>query len=162
MTGVVAGVGYGSLYWAYYPDKLAFGHKNLVTSGPSRGMMWIQHTMLRPTVMFSIVGLTFAGVESLMEEIRGSHHKEPINAAYAGAAAGVVLGGFMTKRFDYATMTGLGMGMLMGLVELNGSNLICDPQGQAAKKFPVSMHSQFQETADLNELKDKYPAYKSN
>jgi len=112
--------------------------------------------------MFSVVGLTFAGVESLMEELRGSHHKEPINSAYAGAAAGVVLGGFMTKRFDVATMTGLGMGMLMGLVELNGSNLISDPQGQAARKFPVSMHSQFQESTVLNELKDKYPAYKSN
>jgi hypothetical protein len=150
------------MYWSYYPDKFAFGHKNTVTSGPSRGMLWIRHTVIRPTVMFSAVGLTFAGVESLMEEIRGSHHKEPINAAYAGAAAGVVLGGFVTKRFDIATMTGIGMGILMGLVELNGSSLICDPEGQAAKKFPVSLPSQFSETTTLNELKEKYPAFKTN
>jgi len=162
VTGLVAGVGYGTFYWAYYPDKFAFGHKNLVTAGPSRGMLWMQHTMLRPTVMFSVVGLTFAGVESLMEELRGSHHKEPINSAYAGAAAGVVLGGFMTKRFDIATMTGLGMGMLMGLLELNGSSVVCDPKGEAARKFPVSMPAQFQETTTLNDLKEKYPAYKSN
>lgn len=162
MTGVTAGLGYGAMHWAYYPDKLAFSHKNTVTSGPSRGMLWIRHTVLRPTVAFSVVGLTFAGVESFMEEVRGSHHKDPMNAAYAGAAAGLVLGGFMTRRFDIATMTGLGMGMMMGLLELNGSSLVCDPETEAAKKFPVSLPSQFKESPVLSELKDKYPAYKSN
>lgn len=161
-SGVTAGVAYGTLYWAYYPDKFAFGHKNTVVNGPSRGMLWLQHTMLRPAVAFSVVGLTFAGVESFLEEIRGSHQKDPWNAAGAGVAAGIVLGGFVTRRFDVASMTGLGMGLLMGMVEMNGSNLICDPETEAAKKFPVTMPSKFQETSVLSELKEKYPAYKQN
>lgn len=118
--------------------------------------------MLRPIVAFSAVGLTFAGVESLLEEIKGSHHKDPWNATYAGAAAGMVLGGFFTRRFDIASMTALGVGIVMGMVEVNGPNVICDPVTQAAKKFPASFSAKFKETQDLSDLKDKYPAYKNN
>jgi len=118
--------------------------------------------MLRPAVAFSAVGLTFAGVESFLEEIRGSHQKDPWNAAGAGMAAGIVLGGFVTRRFDVASMTGLGMSLLMGMVEMNGSNLICDPETEAAKKFPVTLPAKFEETPVLSDLKEKYPAYKQN
>lgn len=162
MQGTTAGLAYGTMYWAYYPDKMAFAHKKTVLSGPSRGMLWLKHTMLRPAVAFSVVGLTFAGVESFLEEVKGSHHKDPWNAAVAGAAAGVVLGGFMTRRFDIASMTGLGVGLLMGMVEMNGSNLICDPEHEAARKFPITLPAKYQETTVLSELKDKYPAYKQN
>jgi len=113
-------------------------------------------------VAFSTVGLTFAGVESFMEEIKGSHHKDPWNSAVAGAAAGMLMGGFFTRRFDIASMTALGVGMLMGLVELNGSQLLCDTPGQTARKFPSTLSSNFQETEDLAGLKSKYPAYQNN
>eukprot|EP00980_Cylindrotheca_fusiformis_P028022 scaffold22577_cov122-Cylindrotheca_fusiformis.AAC.1 len=162
MQGVGAGVAYGAFNWAYYPDKFAFAHKNTVTSGPSRGSDYLRYTVLRPVVAFSAVGLTFAGVESLLEEVKGSHHKEPWNAALAGAAAGMVMGGFFTRRFDIASMTALGVGMVMGMVEVNGPNVICDPVAQAAKKFPASFSARFEETEDLSGLKEKYPAYESN
>jgi hypothetical protein len=118
--------------------------------------------MLRPAVAFSAVGLTFAGVESFLEEVKGSHHKDPWNAAYAGAAAGLVMGGFFTRRVDLASMTALGVGLLMGMVEMNGSNMICDPVGQKAKKHPTTIAVKFEESPELSGLKDKYPRYKNN
>lgn len=118
--------------------------------------------MLRPAVAFSLVGLTFAGVESFLEEVKGSHHKDPWNSTFAGAAAGMVMGGFFTRRFDIASMTALGVGMVMGMVEVNGPNLICDPVTQAAKKFPASFSAKFEESEELSDLKDKYPQYASN
>jgi hypothetical protein len=118
--------------------------------------------MLKPAVAFSAVGLTFASVESLLEEIKGSHHKDPWNATFAGAASGMVMGGFFTRRFDLAFVTALGVGMVMGMVEMNGPNVVCDPVGQHAKKFPASFVAKFKESETLSDLKDKYPAYKNN
>ena len=153
---------YGTLYWAYYPDKFAFSHKNTVTAGPSRGMQWVRHTLLRPTVAFTAVGMTFAGVESFLEEVKGSHHKDPWNATFAGAAAGMVLGGFMTRRIDVASMTGLGTALVMGMIEFNGSNIVVDPPTQNARKFPDAVATKFSESSELNGLKEKYPAYKNH
>lgn len=157
---MTAGLTYGTLYWAYYPDKFAFAHKNTVTIGPSRGRLWIQHTVIRPVVLFSSVCLTFAGVESFLEEMRGSHQKDPWNAAGAGMAAGALLGAFATRRFDIAFTTGLGMSLLMGAVEFNGSTILCDPVTEKAKKFPTTLPAKFEESTDLKELKETYPAYK--
>jgi hypothetical protein len=118
--------------------------------------------MLRPAVAFSAVGVTYAAVESFLEEMKGSHHKDPWNSAFAGAAAGLVLGGFFTRRFDIASMTAVGTGLVMGMVEVNGPNVICDPVTQAAKKFPASFSAKFEESEDLSDLKEKYPSYKNN
>ena len=160
--GVSAGAFYGLMSWAYYPDRYAFAHKNTVLPAPTRGMAWLNQTTFRPAVTFSLVNLTFASVESFMEEIKGSHQKDPWNATVAGAAAGIVLGGMTTRRFDIATATGFGLGLLMGLVELNGSNIICDPEHEYARHFPPSMPAKFEESELLSELKEKYPAYKYN
>mmetsp|Transcript_125238 Transcript_125238/g.359689 ORF Transcript_125238/g.359689 Transcript_125238/m.359689 type:complete len:194 (-) Transcript_125238:7-588(-) len=162
LQGVTAGLVYGTLYWAYYPDKFVFSHKKTVEPGPSRGRLWVQHTVLRPMVIFSSVTLTFAGVESWLEEVRGSHHKDPWNAAGAGMAAGAVLGMFTTRRFDIAFTTGLGLSLLMGAVEFNGSSIICDPETETAKKFPPTLPRKFEESTTLKELKEVYPAYKEN
>ena len=118
--------------------------------------------MLRPTVAFTAVGMTFAGVESFLEEVKGSHHKDPWNATFAGAAAGMVLGGFMTRRIDVASMTGLGTALVMGMIEFNGSNIVVDPPTQNARKFPDAVATQFSESSELSGLKDKYPAYKNH
>jgi len=118
--------------------------------------------MLRPAVAFSAVGLTFASVESFLEEMKGSHHKDPWNATFAGAAAGLVMGGFFTRRFDIASMTALGVGLLMGMVEINGSSMVCDPVSTGERQFPKSFPSKFEESEDLKGLKEKYPAYSNN
>mmetsp|Transcript_129446 Transcript_129446/g.192702 ORF Transcript_129446/g.192702 Transcript_129446/m.192702 type:complete len:199 (+) Transcript_129446:100-696(+) len=160
--GAVAGLAFGALQWAYYPDKMAFGHKNTVTSGPSRGAQYIRYTMVRPAVAMAVTNMVFASVESFLEEVRGSHQKDPWNAVGAGAAAGLVIGGFFTKRFDVASMTALGTGLLMGMVEFNGPSIICDPETEQARKHPKSLPAKFEESATLSDLKKLYPKYENN
>jgi len=70
-----------------------------------------------------------------LEEVKGSHHKDPWNSALAGAAAGMVLGGFFTRRFDIASMAAVGVGLVMGLVEVNGPNVLCNPVAQGGKEI---------------------------
>ena len=162
VQGIGAGALYGTFNWAYYPDKFAFAHKGAVTAGPARGMQFVMSTMVRPAVAFSAVGLTFATVESFLEEMKDSHHKEPWNSVFAGAASGFVAGGFATRRFDIASMAALGTGLVMGMVEVNGPSIICDPVTEANKKFPKSIASKFEESGALSGLKEKYPAYSQN
>lgn len=160
--GGAAGVAFGALQMAYYPDKMVFAPKGTVSSGPSRGMQYIMSTTIRPMVVFGSTTVTYAFAESLFEEMRGSHHKDPWNSAFGGAAAGMVLGGFLTRRFDVASMTALGTGLLMGMVDFNGPSAICDPVTQQAKHFPSKISMQFQESEELKDLKDKYPQFKNN
>ena len=162
VQGVGAGLAYGAFSWAYYPDKMAFAHKDTVIAGPIRGSSYVMNTLVRPTVAFSVVNLTYAGVESVMEEIRGSHHKDPWNSAFAGAAAGFVLGSFLARRFDVATCSALGTGLIMGALDFNGPNIIADPESDGARKFPAKISAIFQESDELKALKEKYPAYKNN
>eukprot|EP00539_Tryblionella_compressa_P003954 CAMPEP_0178742924 /NCGR_PEP_ID=MMETSP0744-20121128/5935_1 /TAXON_ID=913974 /ORGANISM="Nitzschia punctata, Strain CCMP561" /LENGTH=198 /DNA_ID=CAMNT_0020395901 /DNA_START=23 /DNA_END=619 /DNA_ORIENTATION=+ len=162
LQGGAAGVAYGALQMAYYPDKLAFGHKGTVTSGPSRGFQYVMSTTIRPAVTFSAVALTYAAAESFLEEVKGSHHKDPWNSAFAGAAAGMVLGGFLTRRFDVASMTALGTGLVMGMVDFNGPSAVCDPVTEKARHFPAKVATKFEETEELKQLKEKYPEFKYN
>lgn len=162
LTGVSAGVAYGAFQWAWYPDKFTFGHKGSILPGPARGIDYLNMTVLRPAVYFSLIGITFAGVESFLEEVRGNKSpvKDPWNTAGAGFAAGMVMGGFYTRRLDIASMTGLGIGLLMGAMELNGPNIIVDPKTQKERNFPEKVPVQFEESPELAALKEKYPAYK--
>ncbi|KAG7371070.1 Tim17/Tim22/Tim23/Pmp24 family protein [Nitzschia inconspicua] len=162
LQGGIAGVTYGALQMAYYPDKMAFSQKGTVTAGPARGLSYISKTTIRPAVVFSAVTVTFAAVESVAEEIRGSHYKDPWNSAFAGAAAGLVLGGFLTRRIDVASMTALGTGLLMGMVDFNGPSPICDPMTEQAKHFPPKISPKFEESEELKGLKAKYPDFKNN
>lgn len=162
LQGGTAGVAYGALQMAYYPDKMAFAPKGTVTPGPSRGLAYITQTTIRPAVVFSAATVTFAIVESLAEEMRGSHHKDPWNSAFGGAAAGFVLGGFLARRIDVASMTALGTGLLMGMVDFNGPSAICNPIKEQAKHFPSKISTKFEESEELKGLKEKYPDFKNN
>lgn len=147
---------------AYYPDKMAYSQKGTITIGPSRGLTYITRTTVRPAVVFSAVTVMFAAVESMAEEMRGSHHKDPLNSAVAGAAAGMLLGGFLARRIDIASMTALGTGLLMGMVDYNGASPICDPIIAHYKHFPTKVSTTFEESANLKNLKSKYPEFKYN
>jgi Tim17/Tim22/Tim23/Pmp24 family len=162
LQGGTAGVAYGTLHMAYYPDKMAFSQKGTVMAGPARGLAYITKTTIRPAVAFSAVTVTYATVECLAEELRGSHHKDPWNSFLAGAAAGMVLGGFLARRFDVASLTALGTGLLMGMVDFNGPSVTCDPTTEQAKHFPCSVSTKFEESEELKGLKSKYPAFKNN
>ena len=147
---------------AYYPDKFVFAQKGTITSGPARGLNYLKHVVFRPAMVFSAGTVTFAAAESFLSEVRGSTTKDPWNSTLAGAAAGLVLGGFLTRRFDIATTTAIGTGLMMGLVDFNGSNLICDPEAKEARCFPTKVPTVFEESEELQGLKEKYPAYKQN
>jgi hypothetical protein len=117
--------------------------------------------MLRPAVYFSAIGITFAAVESFLEEMT-DHPKDPKNTAAAGFAAGIVMGGWFTRRFDIASMTGLGVGLVMAALEVNGPKMISDPDTEKARNNPEKVTIKFEETEDLAALKEKYPRYKNN
>lgn len=160
--GVTAGTAFGAFQMAYYPDKFVFSQKGTITSGPARGLNYLKNTVFRPAMIFSAVTITFTAAESFFSEVRGTTTKDPWNATFAGAAAGMVLGGFLTRRFDIATTTAIGTGLLMGIVDFNGSSMISDPEGKEARSFPTKIPSTFEESPELQGLKEKYPAYKHN
>ena len=120
------------------------------------------HVVFRPAMIFSAVTVTYAAAESFFSEIRGTTNKDPWNSTLAGAAAGMVLGGFLTRRFDIATTTAIGTGLVMGLVDYNGPNVICDPDTKQERCFPAKVPTVFAESEELKNLKEKYPAFKQN
>ena len=162
LTGATAGVCYGAFQWAYYPDRFTYGHKGTVLPGPARGIDYLKMNVMRPAVYFSLIGITFAAVEGFMEEVRGNKSlvKDPWNTAVAGFASGMVMGGFYTRRLDVASMTGLGIGLLMGAIEFNGPSLIADAKTQKERMFSEKVPVKFEESKELAGLKEKYPAYK--
>lgn len=160
--GVAAGTAFGAFQMAYYPDKFVFAQKGAISSGPARGLNYLKNVVFRPAMIFSAVTITYAAAESFFSEIRGTTTKDPWNSALSGAAAGMVLGGFVTRRFDIATTTAIGTSVLMGLVDFNGPNMICDPEAKQERSFPTKVPTVFQESEELKGLKEKYPAYKQN
>lgn len=147
---------------AYFPDKFVFAQKGAITSGPARGVAYLQHVVFRPAMVFSAGTVTYAAAESFFSEVRGSTTKDPWNSTMAGAAAGMVLGGFLTRRFDIATTTAIGTGLMMGLMDFNGPSMICDTDTKESRSFPNKIPKVFIESEELKGLKEKYPAYKQN
>lgn len=160
--GFAAGTAFGAFQMAFYPDKFVFAQKGAISSGPARGVAYLQHVVFRPAMIFSAVTVTFAAAESFFSEVRGTTTKDPWNATMAGAAAGMVLGGFVTRRFDIATTTAIGTGLMMGLLDFNGPSMICDPEAKQSRSFPTKAPTIFEESEELRSLKEKYPAYKQN
>eukprot|EP00536_Pseudo-nitzschia_multiseries_P013362 jgi/Psemu1/309908/fgenesh1_kg.567_\ len=160
--GFTAGTAFGAFQMAYYPDKFVFAQKGAISSGPSRGIAYLQHVVFRPAMIFSAVTVTYAAAESLFSEVRGTTTKDPWNATMAGAAAGMVLGGFVTRRFDIATTTAIGTGLVMGLIDFNGPSMVSNPDAKQSRSFPTKVSTVFEESAELQGLKEKYPAYKQN
>ena len=147
---------------AYYPDKFVFAQKGTISSGPARGLNYLKHVLFRPAMIFSSVTVTYAATESFFSEVRGTNPKDAWDSTLAGAAAGMVLGGFLTRRFDIATTTSIGTALMMGLLEFTGSSMICDASGKESRSFPTKVPTAFEESGELQDLKEKYPAYKTN
>lgn len=160
--GATAGTAFGAFQMAYYPDRFAYAQKGAISSGPVRSLNYLKHVVFRPVMIFSAVTVTFAAAESFLSEIKGTTSKDPWNSAFAGAAAGMVLGGFVTRRFDIATPSAIGTGIMMGLIDFNGPNIFCDPVTQHARHLPTKVPTVFKESEELKNLKEKYPAFKQN
>ncbi len=84
------------------------------------GMKWAR--VGRVTGLFTVVGLTYAGMKCAVSQIRGTKH-DPVSSLVAGMAAGAVA---MIPRGNPAQMAGcslaFGVGSMLLAFQLEGSN----------------------------------------
>ncbi len=77
----------------------------------------------RVTGLFTVVGLTYAGVKCAVSEIRGTKQNDPVSSLVAGIAAGAMA---MVPRGNPAHMAGCGLafgvGSMLLAFQLEGSN----------------------------------------
>jgi hypothetical protein len=112
-----------------------------------------------PVLWASMICGTFSGVECIMEQMRDESRSSTwVNSATAGAVAGAMIGG-MSKRLDIMSSTALGLGILIGMVEYNGSTTVSDLD-HAKEKWEHSRPVTHVESNSLEELKVKYPEFK--
>jgi hypothetical protein len=110
----------------------------------------------QPAVWTGLVAAAYTFTECSMESARQS--KDSWNAVYAGMVAGFLIG-TTTKRFDVATSTALGMGLLMGLADLTGPGINWERAHGIEPNLGVRP-KKWQESEQLTELKEKYPKFK--
>ena len=155
--GLGAGFIYNMVAVPWQPDPVEHFHKGVVKFRDN--WRFFRSGFVRPMAVFSVVGMTFAGVECLMESVRDPEGKaRHWNAAAGGFASGMVMGA-TTKRLDIALVAGGAMGIFMGALQFNGMHYISDPHQMAMKvggKWPIK----HQESKELTALKEKYPEYK--
>ncbi len=77
----------------------------------------------RVTCLFTVVGLTYAGVKCAVSELRGTKQHDPVSSLVGGMAAGAVA---MIPRGNPAHMAGcslvFGVGSMLLAFQLEGSN----------------------------------------
>lgn len=93
-------------------------------------------------------------MEQLRDEAKSSTW---VNSAVAGAAAGMVMGS-MSKRIDIMALAGLGVGVLMGMVEFNGQTYVSDSK-HAQTKWKDLLPPKTKETTTVEDLKKLYPEF---
>jgi hypothetical protein len=142
---------------SWYPDPYRFDYKGTVV--PKRlGLPYLIAGLRSPTLWASLICGTFSGVECIMEQTRDESRSSTwVNSAVAGAVTGAMIGS-MTKRLDVMSSTALSLGMLMGLVEYNGSKVVSDVDH--AKTKHIVLPVKHVESSELDGLKEKYPEFK--
>jgi len=155
------GLGFGAFYnlvaVPWQPDPVEHLPKGAIKFRDN--WKFFRGGFVRPMALFSVIGMTFSGVECLMEGVRDPESKSRHwNTAAGGFASGMVMGA-TTKRLDIALVAGAATGIFMGCVAYNGMSYTSDPYQMAMKvggKWPV----QYRESSELAALKEKYPDYK--
>lgn len=152
--GLAMGVFYNLVAVPWNPDPYEFFPKGTVKMRDN--WQFFRQGFSRPMTAFSIVAMTFSGVECLMEGIRDHERQsEHWNAAMGGFASGVTMGA-MTRRLDIALVTGGAVGIFMGMLTYNGLTFVSDPY-QMAMKVGGKWPKHFKESPELAALKEKYP-----
>jgi hypothetical protein len=122
IQGALCGALIGAAHMVWVPETRYFELKGTEIYYP-RTWMYVFGKMKKPTVLCSIVCGTYCGVECIVEQLRDDKHtKKYIQASAAGAATGLVIGS-ITKRPDVMLSLSAGMGLVHGLIELNGHTL---------------------------------------
>lgn len=154
------GLGFGIMYnvvavpWS--PDPVEYLPKGVTRF--RNNWNFFRSGFARPMAYFSTVGMAFSGVECLFESIRDPEGtSKHWNAAAGGFAAGMVMGS-MRKRLDVSLVTGLATGIFMGSLTFQGMSILTDPH-QAAMKVGGKWPRQWQESPELQGLKEKYPEF---
>lgn len=141
---------------AWYPDPVHYDIKNTVVAR-NIGLKTAMRTMRGPILWSSLVCGAFSGMECIMEQLRDETHASTwVNSTVAGGVAGMVLGS-MSKRVDVMAATALGVGMLTGMIDFNGSRFASTPKRTTGMEG-AAMREQEQLAVDA--LKEKYPEFK--
>lgn len=141
---------------AWYPDPVHYDMKNTVVAR-NIGLKAALRSMRGPVLWSALVCGTFSGMECIMEQLRDETHASTwVNSTVAGGVAGLVLGS-MSKRVDVMAATALGVGMLTGMVDFNGSRFASAPKRTTGMES-AAMREQEQLAVDA--LKEKYPEFK--
>lgn len=104
----------------------------------------------------SVAASTFTGVDCLSRSLRDNN--DSWNAVIGGMAAGAVMG-TVTKRIDLMTASAIGMGILMGVTDYAGPDTVAQPEKLRQQQYDVRPLTHV-ESADLHDLKEKYPKFK--
>lgn len=148
MEGALAGVviGYGKLAW--YPDPYRYTHKGQEFFKPL-DFRYVLRNLKAPVMWASLACATYSGVECTFENMRDASKSSTwVNSMAGGAAAGVVLGS-ISNRLDVMSVSALGVGLLMAMVEYN-SHFIASEAGTIPDGRGPS----------VAELKERYPKFK--
>eukprot|EP00978_Attheya_sp_CCMP212_P004606 scaffold10034_cov53-Attheya_sp.AAC.9 len=138
----------GSVQLAWYPDAASLTG---ITS-----LRVVSKALARPSLWMAATAATFTGVDCLAESFRG---KNSWNAVIGGFSAGAVMGS-MTKRADIMFTAGLGVAVLMGILDLSGTSPVYNPEELKHKQFDTLPKVHVESDA-LRELKEKYPKFKN-
>lgn len=148
-------IGYGLLTW--YPDPYRYAAKG-VEVPKALDWRYVLRNLKVPVGYGAVTCAVYSGVECLTEGLRNQDpYTNPtstyMNSAVGGAAAGVVMGS-MSRRLDVMSVSALGVGLLMGMLEFNAhykvSKLVSPETTIVKSSIPVSVQT----------LKQKYPEYK--
>jgi hypothetical protein len=163
---------------AWYPDPYAFDYKNVVRP-LALDASYVLRGLKTPMVWSVATLVTFTATECVLEQLRSTNTSAQsapsyLNAMGAGCMTGLVMGSMHpSKRLDIMASTALCMGIVMGLVELNGQTVVSDTK-QARTKWHLlppaatekpsfgtgTLPMRHVESSALAKLKQIYPEYK--
>ena len=156
VQGAVGGAILGAAMLSWYPDPYRVDSRGVTVPKPQDLAYVLRHLKL-PVAWGALACTTYSGVECVMEQLRDESKSSTwLNSAVGGAATGILLGS-MTKRIDYMAASGLGMGLLMGLLEY-GEWAAVAAADAAKKSTPLSNTTTNPVT--VASLKEKYPEFK--
>ena len=148
MEGAFAGVVIGYAKLAWYPDPYRYTYKGTEVFYPL-DFRYVLRNLRSPVIFASLTCAAYSGVECTIENMRDESKSSTwVNSMAGGAAAGMVMGS-MSKRLDVMSVSALGVGLLMAMVEYN-SHFIAAEQGTISDNRGPS----------VAELKERYPKFK--
>ena len=148
MEGAFAGVVIGYAKLAWYPDPYRYSYKGVEKFYPL-DFRYVMRNLRSPVIFASLACATYSGVECTVENMRDESKANTwVNSMAGGAAAGLVLGS-MSKRLDVMSVSALGVGLLMAMVEYN-SHFIAAEGGTISDNRGPS----------VAELQKRYPKFK--